>query len=235
LLVLAGVVVAVCQPALAALEGVAVSSCEVAVLAAQCAPTAVTVIPSVVAYDEAESGDLPVAVDELPRINLSSGTNLIRGRLTLNADIANKSDSADNFLFLIEMGHQVDSLLLRLNVSAPGTQYSIWHDVFPGDRCTVDNWCVPGLGLVSSRSRVDGQVGEFDLLNTNPPLATGTYMMLSWLSSYFDVGEFTVDWEMELAVSAVPVPAAVWLFGAGIVSLAGIRRRTRYVVITSAD
>ena len=49
-------------------------------------------------------------------------------------------------------------------------------------------------------------------------------------------GSYTVQWqefdgpsnyEMEFVVSAVPVPAAVWLFGSGLIGLVGVARRKK--------
>lgn len=45
--------------------------------------------------------------------------------------------------------------------------------------------------------------------------------------------DFTFDFEWAdkgLAVSEVPVPAAVWLFGSGLVGLMGFKRRKKIAV-----
>ena len=45
-----------------------------------------------------------------------------------------------------------------------------------------------------------------------------------WINSSAINADFTVD-SMQVTVSAVPLPAAVWMFGAGLVGLIGVSRR----------
>ncbi len=50
----------------------------------------------------------------------------------------------------------------------------------------------------------------------------------SYLTGFDDLGSLYGDWQTNVIitpVSAVPVPAAVWLFGSGLIGLAGFARR----------
>lgn len=44
-------------------------------------------------------------------------------------------------------------------------------------------------------------------------------------TSFDDFGYLFGDWQTTVEITAVPVPAAVWLFGSGLLGLAGIARR----------
>jgi len=77
----------------------------------------------------------------------------------------------------------------------------------------------------------------WDLLNNgispfslNGQFVVGNNYQLT-LSSYADdTNYYNEKWDFKLnTVSAVPVPAAVWLFGSGLLTLAGLSRRKKYI------
>ena len=49
----------------------------------------------------------------------------------------------------------------------------------------------------------------------------------SSFNANFDITSVTVDSFVPTPVAAVPVPAAVWLFGSGLLGLVGIARRKK--------
>ncbi len=65
-------------------------------------------------------------------------------------------------------------------------------------------------------------VGEFDVL-TLAVLGNG----LAWDIGYITDAIGTTDITRLTVVSAVPVPAAVWLFGSGLICLIGIAKRKK--------
>ena len=44
-------------------------------------------------------------------------------------------------------------------------------------------------------------------------------------TSFDDFDMLVGDWQTDIQITAVPVPAAVWLFGSGLIGLAGVARR----------
>ena len=65
---------------------------------------------------------------------------------------------------------------------------------------------------------------DFDYLkDTTTPKFNSNVMSFDNLS----VGTLFGDWEGTVTLQAVPIPAAVWLFGSGLLGLAGIARRKK--------
>ncbi len=92
------------------------------------------------------------------------------------------------------------------------------------------------IGIITSR---DNLLASDLLLNSDVtylnPLARGLESREDSVS-ITNLTTITVDWKAStpgdyirvLTVSPVPVPAAVWLFGSGLIALAGISRRKKY-------
>ena len=79
----------------------------------------------------------------------------------------------------------------------------------------------PSLGDTFDILAAETLNGEFDLLI---PSALGGG--LGWQVDYLiDFGGGTTDFVQLSVVSAVPIPASVWLFGSGLLGLAGMVRR----------
>lgn len=88
---------------------------------------------------------------------------------------------------------------------------------------------------------LDGHIGQHGAANSlwnssmghNPNTAYGddVFFQLTKMDALFAASEsstFAATWELkgdQLELSAVPVPAAVWLFGSALLGMAGIRRR----------
>jgi len=49
----------------------------------------------------------------------------------------------------------------------------------------------------------------------------------SFFTSFDDLDQMFGDWRTTVDMTVVPVPAAVWLFGSGLLGLAGVTRRKR--------
>ncbi len=80
----------------------------------------------------------------------------------------------------------------------------------------------PGLGDTFDFLTAETITGGFDLL-TLAALGNGLGWQLDYL--YDEIGTIDVARMTVVSVSAVPVPAAVWLFGSGLIGLIGMAKR----------
>jgi len=89
------------------------------------------------------------------------------------------------------------------------------------------NLTVDGVSIL-----VDYNANEVSSLVTNDPLQFDHYYFNNIVGTEFliwadgDTDSFRID---EMIVSAVPVPAAVWLFGSGLFGLIGVARKKTHV------
>lgn len=118
-----------------------------------------------------------------------------------------------------EMGHMYYVTLGNLGLCPP--------DGGDGDPSTCDNSAPPGWGLTNT--------GPFSNVQSSGYWSGSTFVSTPW---FFDFGNGSQSingqpiiyfaWAVRSGdVSAVPVPAAVWLFGSGLMGLLGIARRKR--------
>lgn len=81
----------------------------------------------------------------------------------------------------------------------------------------------PSLSFTSYTSLTSAVLSDFDFLTGLDPA------VLNYFSSFglsFDDGEFMFgDWRENVEITAVPVPAAVWLFASGLIGLVGVARK----------
>jgi fibronectin-binding autotransporter adhesin len=68
--------------------------------------------------------------------------------------------------------------------------------------------------------------GEFDILNL-ATLGDGLGWQLDYLIDYLGSTDFVQLSVVSSALSAVPTPASIWLFGSGLLALAGVARRRK--------
>jgi hypothetical protein len=83
-----------------------------------------------------------------------------------------------------------------------------------------------GTGLGPSIDLSSFSLSDFDFqafLGTNGAVADFN----SNFTSFDDFDMLFGDWQTTISLTAVPVPAAVWLFGSGLLGLAGVARRNR--------
>lgn len=74
-------------------------------------------------------------------------------------------------------------------------------------------------------------LGSFSLSDFNFLASLGTNGAVADFSSSFtsfdDFANLFGDWQTSVSITPVPVPAAVWLFGSGLLGLVGVARRKR--------
>ena len=130
-----------------------------------------------------------------------------------------------------------DPTVLRVVTDGVSIDSSVWDLGFPGvDPGTIDNVAGTVSGLKVNTMRTD-VTGDF-ILATVQFEVLGTYGLSSVLSlsdeptNPWASGGFLIDPYPTFVngnFSAVPVPAAVWLFGSGFLALASFARRKQKI------
>ena len=126
-------------------------------------------------------------------------------------------DFLDGDLVLYNIGAEIPTATLFL---AESTLFSGGADIDAVAMLSNGNLLISSLDLATvggnSLAILDGDLAEYNL-------STGD------ASLFFSEGLFSADEDIDAvsAVSAVPVPAAVWLFGSGLIGMAGFARRKK--------
>ncbi len=100
------------------------------------------------------------------------------------------------------------------SLGSPSTGASFTFDAIPVLQVGGPNSSYGGSSIVVNGNTVSGNEGN------GVVLFEGNYSSLSWISTNENWYAFTVG-------SAVPIPAAAWLFGSGLIGLIGVARRKK--------
>jgi len=109
--------------------------------------------------------------------------------------------------------------------SGVGAAGQIWS---PNLSPNPQNWFGNGLNNVSTL----GQTANLYMLATNG-LASGTGGQNLTQAEVYQFANLTLNSSGDLIGTAVPLPAAVWLFGSGLLGLAGIGRRRSVTAVAA--
>jgi len=179
---------------------------------------------SVVQYDENIDGDI-----NIDTFNLGIGTNTISGNLTIGV---NRDD--DNFRFNIAAGEQLTSVIFAFSNITPNDNQSVMGLSFRMELIGPGAFVVP----FESYTLFDN-IGGPDTVTDSPiNLFLGTLPAGEGFYSGIIGGEQvlnttnpggTLDYTITMGVSAVPVPAAVWLFSSALIGMIGIKRKSATV------
>jgi len=192
-------------------------------LAAMLACMGATLSQQALAITVSETTDYPNSLSFTFGTNVGTldlGSNFVSGSLAGNCNIGDCNpasgggDSQDSFLLDVAAGTQITSIFVTTsNVSGPAgfTASFSFRDSVPPTEIFL---------------------GSLPLGTTTGDLATAAYGPATWGTSLFGqgasaAGAFSFDFTVEYVVTAVPVPAAVWLFGSGLLGLIGISRRKK--------
>jgi hypothetical protein len=177
---------------------------------------------ALVNYDELVSGDL---VHGLPFTELTNvgtfdiGINTVSGNIM--RQIGGGGDTSDSFLFDIAEGHQLNSATIYFFVTGLANmsfQLAKIDDIddqtqFYNENTTISLTADPTTSSALAFSAVMPETsGTFSV---NSP---GNY-------DFTNVALMFYTWEFE--VVAVPAPAAIWLFGTGLLGLIGAKWRRK--------
>jgi len=150
---------------------------------------------------------------------LDSGINTISGSLAgtcvpWDCNGASAGDSQDSFLIEIAPGFKIDSIVATTaNIIAPAgfsSSLGVYKDSFSNTVLwTYMPFNTSSAALLLSES------------------GTGLYSFSVYGQGASEAGDFSLDYSLQIGVSAVPIPAAVWLFGSGLLGLVGIAKRKK--------
>ncbi len=145
------------------------------------------------------------------------GSNLIDGTVLVdwnsNIDwLAHVEWDASGLFNAIDIGLQVGDTISGTNLIRDG---SILADV---------NSATPYSDQLTGQSEF---ISYAPLAATSNSLGFGPETPFYGVAAYFDIGSGNSLHVTGYSVSAVPIPAAVWLFGSGLLGLIGVARRKK--------
>lgn len=180
---------------------------------------------AVITYDESVNGDLAGGLSSQTYLgNLDIGINSISGEYSWTDFLITDDDTA---AFTVSDGHQINSLFINYDYTpdyqvAIRLQQDIGNDVYTD----ILNFNI-GLDDPSSLLNINFISSDTDILidASLGVLGSGNYRLGSYgmRKNGSDPSYLNYKWSMN--VSAVPVPAAAWLFGSGLIGLVGFARR----------
>lgn len=142
------------------------------------------------------------------------------------------ASDGDNFLTMVESGVGTPPIL-DTNSIAPHdifeTYYEVFELTFNGSLTQIGNTEPNGLGGGSADGYYENISVLFNILNAD---VTGIHVDMftidgTWSDAVEDKKLVTAfaPFSHDAQVSLVPVPAAAWLFGSGLIGLVGVARR----------
>ena len=160
---------------------------------------------AIVVYDESNDGDLTDSIGSGTSSlgSLTTGENRVIGTLDGGAQ-GNPDDGPDEFdtFEFTTTGSWTFSSL-----STTGTGFAGYYDSIDAPYSFQGSGNLPGTNLFGTQP-----AGDYTIFVA--PSSNGG----------------TLSYDVSITVTAVPVPAAVWLFGSGLLALLGISRKRRVAV-----
>lgn len=195
-------------------------------------------------YDESIDGDLGYySFGSKEILQLGVGTNTIKGTIDSFVDFENydfeteTADAFDDFIFTIDPGHILTAFTLSINVLTgtnpdDGTNFLssyFFNKEKIGYHANYENKLERHFesdiryGDFHFLGGQNASINIFDMLSINSPLESGIYET----EANIVVNNLIFDYEYHLEVSAIPVPASIWLFVSGLFSIATLVRRRK--------
>lgn len=142
-------------------------------------------------------------------------------RLPDTIDVGNDGRTYTNFFQGVDFGY---------NITAHSEMSNLWYNVLGNVPYfdTAGNSAEPGWGLSNTGPFINIQPGNYWSATEYAPNPTDAWffvMNYGYQSNDYKVAGYYA-WAVQSGdVSAVPVPATVWLFGSGLLGLLGVARR----------
>jgi hypothetical protein len=123
-------------------------------------------------------------------------------------------DTQDDVIFTINTGSQLDSIFVTTsNVSGPA-DFSASFNLSALSDPSTSLIFTPFLPLSSTSGN-----------QVTSALSAGTYVLSMFGQGASAPGVYALDYSIELNISAVPIPGAIWLFGSALAGLFAFKRR----------
>lgn len=141
-------------------------------------------------------------------IGILSSSNFLNWELHLNDSITSftlfglNSGSANSTLRLVGDAFSATSSELIFDFSVSGFSFALFQN--PTDGSGINWWCLEGTSCSNNPG------GETVGININGPIQFSPYTGQQIIAS----------------TSSTPVPAAIWLFGSGLIGLIGMRKQS---------
>jgi hypothetical protein len=176
-------------------------------------------------YDELIDGDL----DGSQSLLFDAGVNTVSGHIIELRGTATVSET-DQFDFNIPAGMELVAVSVAFGnlITTPYTVLLDWRNQIWDSATLIAQ---QDIVLYDAFPPSDAEVSPVDLFVSELPLVSGAYSFDSFASSVggYNNTQFGGEWDYTLAfeVIAVPAPAAVWLFGSGLIGLIGVGRKKK--------
>jgi hypothetical protein len=178
---------------------------------------------AIINYDEAIGGDLNGTLDFGV---LEEGIHQVTGQLTFNALSTN--DTSDFFMFEIPVGLQITSGVLELSgfeINSP--TYNVQLVTFFQDQPGSNPFLILSPTFTETTTPTTFPV-PYTIDNNLLPVGPDSYnAFVAWSGTLPPSYDMKLDYRLSFTTSAVPVPAALWLFVSGIICLIGLNKATR--------
>lgn len=170
-----------------------------------------------------ETTDFPGGVSFSPFATslgvLGVGMNTVSGSLAGNCEIGDcnndpNGDTQDSVLITIGPNTQLHSIFITTSVSEAPAGFSASFSLLAAGQPPTSVAFTPSLPLNSTSAN-----------QLSALLGPGVYALSVYGQGASAAGAYAMDYTVELNVSAVPVPAAAWLFGSGMAGLIALNKR----------
>jgi len=150
---------------------------------------------------------------------LPNGVSTVLGSLAGNCEIWDcnndpNGDTQDSVLFTVGPNARLNSIFITTSVAEAPTGFGASFSLQAAGQPPVSVAFTPYLPLDSTSAN---QLSSL--------LGPGVYALSIYGQRASAAGAYAMDYTVELNVSAVPVPAAAWLFGSGVAGLIALNKR----------
>lgn len=175
------------------------------------------------AWDEGVDGELSADAAAPTAISIVSGSNIIIGANSIQGSLGR-----DIFEITLASGQQLDSIILDAYTGPAGG--GSFFAVQAGSGISTGSAAAQLgqalIGTASGNSVGDNVLDDLGLAGFGGSGFTGSLTAGTYTFWFQETAGLT-EYQFDLQVSEVPLPAAAWLFGSALLGLMGVARRKK--------